>query len=188
MQLETIYAVEGLAVKANEKGWFFVFANGKQVDKFSSYNEAHNLLQDLFVAKGTTGDPMIGQVKYCSDDYGSGMMVAVVGKAENGYMVQPVGGKSRFVIAADALQEPPAVAEIGEESYIKRTANFEYSVDRIGRALTKAGAQEMHIEREHGWQTYPDVVVFSGVDKGLAQQYIGKEFGVETVIIPKKDW
>lgn len=111
MQLETIYAVDGLAVKASEKGWFFVFANGKQVDKFSSYNEAHNLLQDLFIAKGTTGDSMIGQVKFCSDDTAPGMLVAVVGKAKEGYLVQPVGGRSRFVVAAEQLQEPPVIAQ-----------------------------------------------------------------------------
>jgi hypothetical protein len=107
--LETIYAVEGLAVKANDRGLFFVFADGKPVDRFTSYNEAHSLLQELFIARGTTEDKMIGQVKFCADDIGNGMLVAVIGKAKDGYLVQPIGGRSRFVVSANELQEPPTI-------------------------------------------------------------------------------
>ena len=106
--METIYAVEGLAVRASDKGWFVVFANGQQVDRFTSYNEAHNLLQDLFIARAS-GDNMIGQVKFCADDMSNGMLVAVVGKSKDGYLVQPIGGRSRFTVSAEQLQEPPTI-------------------------------------------------------------------------------
>lgn len=106
--LETIYAVEGLAVKVAGNGLFTVFANGHPVDRFTSYNEAHNLLQDLFIARAS-GDEMIGKVKFCADDMSNGMLVAVVGKEKDGYLVQAIGGRNRFIVSAAQLQEPPMI-------------------------------------------------------------------------------
>ena len=191
MQLETIYAVEGLSVKASNNGLFFVFANGNQVEKFSSYNEAHGLLQELFIARETTKDQMIGQVRFCTDDFGSGMLVAVVGKDKGGYLVQPVGGRTRFTISANELQDPPAVVETGQEFYVKPSEVFDaqpYDAGRIAQALTKAGAHTVHAERQFGWVNQPEVVVFAGLDEQKAASAIGKALNAEQIVIKKKSW
>jgi len=189
--LDTIYAVEGLSVKSNDNGLFIVFADGQPVERFSSYHEAHAMLQDLFVARGMTNDQMIGQVRFCSDDLGSGMLVAVVGKAKDGYLVQTVGGRKRFVVSADELQTPPAVEKIGQEFYVKPSPVFDtrpYDAASIAQALTKAGALKVHAEKQYGWQNQPEVVVFAGLEGSKAASAVEKALGAEQIIIHKKDW
>lgn len=106
---DTLLAVKGLSIK-EDNGSFGVFVNATAVDWFGTYNEAAKLFEDLHISKkASDDDPMIGTVQYCPADFGNGMLVVVVAKVKDGYLVQPAGSSSerRFEVTADCLSEPP---------------------------------------------------------------------------------
>ena len=105
---DTLLAVKGLSIKQDNES-FGVFVNATAVDWFGTYNEAAKLFEDLCISRKASEDPMIGAVKYCPADFGNGMLVVVVAKVKDGYLVQPAGSSSenRFEVTAEFLSEPP---------------------------------------------------------------------------------
>jgi hypothetical protein len=105
--MEAIMASGGLKI-CKDKGRFGLFLASQEIDWFADYNDASKLAQDLFVAKASTDDPMIGTRKFCPGAVNNGQIVVVVSKSRNGYIVQPAGTNGRMEVSAEVLSDPLA--------------------------------------------------------------------------------
>lgn len=108
--MKLLFAIHDLTIKEAAPGQFGVFSSDQPLSWFTTYNDAHRLLQDVYISrKEAQDDPIVGTVKFFPHDLGGGGLAVVVAKVKGGYLVQPQGSTERFTVAADILSEPPTI-------------------------------------------------------------------------------